>query len=155
MATRPARALRIGLVSDTHNLLRPEVLDWLRGSDHILHGGDICGEAVLAALRELAPLTAVRGNNDRGAWAAGLSHSETVRFGAVAVHMVHDLKELQLPAGVRVVVSGHSHKPKVEERDGVLYVNPGSAGPRRFSLPISAGELRIAGDEVTVQLQSF
>ena len=151
----PARPLRIGLVSDTHNLLRPEVVDWLRGSDHILHGGDICGEAVLAALRELAPLTAVRGNNDRGDWATALPHSETVRFGAVAVHMVHDLKELRLPAGVRVVVSGHSHKPKVEERGGVLYVNPGSAGPRRFSLPISAGELRIAGGEVTVQLQTF
>lgn len=155
MSTHPARPLRIGLVSDTHNLLRPEVLDWLRGSDHILHGGDICGEAVLAALRELAPLTAVRGNNDRGAWAAELPHGETVRFAGVAVHMVHDLKELVLPADVRVVVSGHSHKPKVEERDGVLYVNPGSAGPRRFSLPISAGELRISGDEVTVQLQTF
>jgi uncharacterized protein len=155
MTPRPRRALRIGLVSDTHNLLRPEVLAWLRGSDHILHGGDICGEAVLAALRELAPLTAVRGNNDRGAWAEGLPHSEMVQFGAVRVHMVHDLKELVRPEGVRVVVSGHSHKPKVEERDGVLYVNPGSAGPRRFSLPISAGELRIVGDEVTVQLQSF
>ena len=155
MATRSARPLRIGLVSDTHNLLRPEGLAGLRGSDHILHGGDIWGEAVLAALRELAPLTAVRGNNDHGPWAEGLPHNDTVRFGAVAVHMVHDLKELVLPGGVRVVVSGHSHKPKVEERDGVLYVNPGSAGPRRFSLPISAAELRIAGTEVEVQLQSF
>ena len=155
MATRPARPVRIGLVCDTHDLLRPEVLDWLRGSDHILHGGDICGEAVLAALRAQAPLTAVRGNNDHGPWAEGLPHSDTVRFGAVAVHVVHDLKELVLPAGVQVVVSGHSHKPKVEQRDGVLYVNPGSAGPRRFSLPMSAGELRISGSEVKVQLQSF
>lgn len=147
--------MRVGLVSDTHDLLRPEVLAWLRGSDHILHGGDICSEAVLAALRELAPVTAVRGNNDRGAWAQALPHSETVRFEGVAVHMVHDLKELQLPAGVRVVLTGHSHKPKVEERDGVLYVNPGSAGPRRFRLPISAGELRIEGKEVVVRLQAF
>lgn len=84
-----------------------------------------------------------------------MSHSETVRFEGVAVHMVHDLKELQLPAGVRVVLTGHSHKPKVEERDGVLYVNPGSAGPRRFRLPISAGELRIEGKEVVVRLQAF
>jgi putative phosphoesterase len=147
--------LRIGLVSDTHNLLRPEVLDFLRGCDHILHGGDICGPEVLEALRAMAPLTAVRGNNDVGAWARRLHVTETVRFGEVAVHMIHDLKELELPAGVRVVVSGHSHKPLVHERDGVLYVNPGSAGPRRFKLPISAGELRIAGPEVTAQLVQF
>lgn len=149
------RALRIGVLSDTHNLLRPQVLAWLRGADHILHGGDICGEAVLAALRELAPLTAVRGNNDRGAWAADLPVAETVRFGEVAVHMVHDIQELVLPADVRVVVTGHSHKPKVEARAGVLYVNPGSAGPRRFKLPISAGELRIVGSEVTAHLVQF
>jgi uncharacterized protein len=149
------RPLRIGLLSDTHNLLRPEVLDWLRGADHIVHAGDICGEAVLAALRELAPLTAVRGNNDRGPWAEGLQSSETVRFGAVAVHVVHDLKDLVLPAGVRVVVTGHSHKPVVEERAGVLYVNPGSAGPRRFKLPISAGELRVAGEAVSAHLVQF
>ena len=149
------RPLRIGLVSDTHNLLRPEVLDWLRGADYILHAGDICGEAVLAALRALAPLTAVRGNNDQGGWAAQLHASETVRFGEVAVHVVHDLKDLVLPAGVRVAVTGHSHKPVVEERAGVLYVNPGSAGPRRFKLPISAGELRIAGGAVSAHLVEF
>jgi putative phosphoesterase len=149
------RPLRIGLVCDTHDLLRPQVLDYRRGADHILHGGDICGDAVLLALRELAPLTAVRGNNDHGAWADALPHHTTVVFGAVAVHLVHDLKELELPAGVRVVLTGHSHKPKVEERGGVLYVNPGSAGPRRFKLPIAAGELRIAGDEVTAHLVQF
>src|SRR6478736_6077253 len=99
MPAPPGRALRIGLVSDTHDLLRPEVLEYLRGSDHIVHGGDICGDAVLAALRELAPLTVVRGNNDRGAWAAGIPHHATVHFGSVAVHVVHDLKELELPAG--------------------------------------------------------
>jgi hypothetical protein len=150
-----AEALRVGLVSDTHDLLRPEVLDYLRGSDRIIHAGDICGDAVLQALRALAPLTVVRGNNDRGPWAGSLPEQVTAHLGGVAVHVVHDLKELLLPEGVRVVVSGHSHKPKVEEREGVLYVNPGSAGPRRFRLPISAGELRIAGGEVTVGLQEF
>jgi putative phosphoesterase len=153
MAVR--QPLRVGLVSDTHDLLRPEVLAYLRGSDHIVHAGDICGEAVLAALRALAPLTVVRGNNDRGAWAAALPQAATVRLGGLAVHVIHDLKELALPADVRVVVSGHSHQPKVQEREGVLYVNPGSAGPRRFKLPISAGELRIADGGVTAQLVQF
>ena len=147
--------LRIGLVSDTHDLLRPQVLDFLRGSDHIVHAGDICGEAVLQALAALAPLTAVRGNNDRGAWAARLPEAETVELAGVKLHVVHDLKELALPVGARVVVSGHSHQPRVEERDGVLYVNPGSAGPRRFRLPISAGELRVAHGQVSAHLVQF
>lgn len=147
--------LRIGLVSDTHGLLRPEVLDFLRGSHHILHAGDICGPEVLERLREIAPLTAVRGNNDLGAWADDLAHSLVVRFEGVAIHMVHDLKELALAGPVRVVVSGHSHQPKVEEREGILYVNPGSAGPRRFRLPISAGELRVDGNTVSAQLAQF
>jgi uncharacterized protein len=153
----PSRAdvLRIGLVSDTHNLLRPEVLEYLRGSDHIVHGGDICGDAVLQAMRALAPLTAVRGNNDHGAWAGALPERVTVRFGGIAIHVVHDLKDLVLPEGAQVVVCGHSHKPSVAQREGVLYVNPGSAGPRRFKLPISAGELRIAGSEVTAHLVQF
>lgn len=147
--------LRIGLVSDTHDLLRPEVLDFLRGSDHIVHAGDICGEAVLQALAALAPLTAVRGNNDRGAWAARLPEAETIELAGVRLHVVHDLKELALPVGAHIVVSGHSHKPRVQERDGVLYVNPGSAGPRRFRLPISAGELRIAHGQVSARLVEF
>ena len=150
-----AEALRVGLVSDTHNLLRPEVLAYLRGSDHIVHAGDICGEAVLQALAALAPLTVVRGNNDKGPWARAIAETETVDFGGVTLHVLHDLNALVLPAGVRVVVSGHSHRPKVEEREGVLYVNPGSAGPRRFSLPISAGELRIAQRAVTAHLKQF
>jgi uncharacterized protein len=150
-----AETLRVGLVSDTHGLLRPEVLDYLRGSDHIVHAGDICGEAVLEALSALAPLTVVKGNNDRGPWARNLRETETVRLGGVTIHVVHDLKELVLPPEARVVVSGHSHKPVAEERDGVLYVNPGSAGPRRFKLPISAGELRIAQGQVVAQLVQF
>lgn len=147
--------MRIGLVSDTHDLLRPQVLEFLRGSDHIVHAGDICGDAVLHALRELAPLTAVRGNNDGGAWADALPGTQTVELAGVVLHVVHDLKQLAAPAGARVIVSGHSHKPKVEERGGVLYVNPGSAGPRRFSLPISAGELRIVAGRVTAHLVQF
>ena len=147
--------LRIGLVSDTHDLLRPQVLDFLRGSDHIVHAGDICCEAVLQALAALAPLTAVRGNNDRSAWAARLPEAETVELAGVRLHVVHDLKELALPVVARVVVSGQSHKPRVEERDGVLYVNPGSAGPRRFRLPISAGELRVAHGQVSAHLVAF
>jgi hypothetical protein len=148
--------VRIGLVSDTHDLLRPEVLAFLRGSDHIVHAGDICGEAVLAALRELAPLTVVRGNNDRGAWAESLPERVTVELAGVRVHVIHDLKGLRAPPpDVRVVISGHSHQPKVEERGGVLYANPGSAGPRRFRLPISAGELRVQGGQVTAHLVAF
>lgn len=148
--------IRIGLVSDTHDLLRPEVVQFLRGSDHIVHAGDICGEAVLAALRELAPLTVVRGNNDRGAWAEALPEAVTVELAGARVHVIHDLKELTAaPPQVRVVVSGHSHKPRVEDRGSLLYVNPGSAGPRRFKLPISAGELRIEGGHVTAHLVAF
>jgi uncharacterized protein len=157
MPSRPIRAepVRVGLVSDTHDLLRPEVLEFLRGSDHILHAGDICGEAVLEALARLAPLTAVRGNNDWGAWAQHLPESRTVEIAGVAIHLVHDLEDLMLPPQARVVVSGHSHQPKVEEREGVLYVNPGSAGPRRFRLPISVAELHIVGGGVTARLMAF
>ncbi len=147
--------MRIGLISDTHGLLRPEVLDWLQGSDHILHAGDICGPEVLERLAAIAPLTAVRGNNDRGAWAQELPEVRTVRFEGVAVHVLHDLQELALPTQVQVVVTGHSHKPSVAQREGVLFVNPGSAGPRRFSLPISAGELHIEGERVSARLQQF
>jgi putative phosphoesterase len=146
---------RVGLISDTHDLLRPEVLEALRGSDHILHAGDICGPEVLEGLAKLAPLTAVRGNNDQGAWARRLRETETIALAGVVIHVVHDLKELLLPPAARVVISGHSHKPKVEERDGVLYVNPGSAGARRFKLPISAGELVIDGGKVSARLLTF
>ena len=124
--------MRIGLVSDTHGLLRPEVLAFLRGSDHIVHGGDVCEGGVLDALRGIAPVTAVRGNNDRGAWAEALRESELVRLGDVFVYAVHDVADIDIEprgAGVRVVVSGHSHRPSVDERDGVLWVNPGSARP--------------------------
>jgi uncharacterized protein len=157
MPSRSTRSepVRVGLVSDTHDLLRPEVLAFLRGSDHILHAGDICGAAVLEALARLAPLTAVRGNNDRGAWAQHLPENRTVDIAGVAIHLVHDLEDLVLPPQARVVVCGHSHQPKVEEREGVLFVNPGSAGPRRFRLPISAAELHIVQGGVTARLMNF
>jgi putative phosphoesterase len=150
--------MRVGLVSDTHGLLRPEVLAFLRGSDHIVHGGDVCDAAVLEALRAIAPVTAVRGNNDRGAWAAGLRESELFRLGGILVYVIHDLAEIDLEpfaAGVQVVVSGHSHRPAIEQRDGVLYVNPGSAGPRRFSLPISAAELTVDAGRVAARIVEF
>lgn len=149
---------RIGLVSDTHGLLRPEVLAYLRGSDRILHAGDICAPEILEQLAALAPLTAVRGNNDQGAWAAALREREVVQVDEVRILVVHDLADLKrepLPAGVHCVVSGHSHKPLVEQRAGVLFVNPGSAGPRRFTLPISAGELRVDGGAVSAATVTF
>jgi putative phosphoesterase len=148
---------RIGLVSDTHDLLRPEVLEFLRGSAHIIHAGDICGPQVLQALARLAPLTAVRGNNDRGEWARDLRLTETVQVGPVRIHVVHDIADLDLAAAgdVQAVVYGHSHRPQVEQRAGVLHVNPGSAGPRRFKLPISAGELRLDGGAVSARLVTF
>jgi putative phosphoesterase len=150
--------VRIGLVSDTHNLLRPEVLAYLQGSDHIIHAGDICGEAVLQELARIAPLTAVRGNNDRGPWAQQLRERELLRLGGATILVVHDIADLRgAPAddSAAVVVTGHSHQPRVEERAGVLYVNPGSAGPRRFKLPISAGELLVEAGRVTARLATF
>lgn len=150
--------MRVGLISDTHGLLRPQALGFLRGSDHIIHAGDITGPEILAPLAALAPLTVVRGNNDRGAWAAQLPHTATVQVGGIAIYVIHDLKELPLDpraAGVRVVVSGHSHKPSSFEKEGVLYVNPGSAGRRRFTLPISVGELFIDDGRVTARLMAL
>jgi len=136
----------VGLISDTHGLLRPSALEWLQGSDAIVHAGDIGDPSVLDALRRIAPLTAVRGNNDRAAWADGLPESATLHAGSCTIHVVHDIATLAIDpaaAGVDVVVVGHSHQPQQERRGGVLFVNPGSAGPRRFKLPISAARLRV------------
>jgi hypothetical protein len=145
---------RIGLISDTHGLLRPEARAFLEGSDHIVHGGDIGNEAILTELAALAPLTVVRGNNDREAWASSIAETEFIKLAGLFLYAIHDIAGLDIDpdaAGVRIVVSGHSHKPAVEERGGVIYVNPGSAGPRRFSLPISAGEVMIDGDAVSAR----
>lgn len=146
--------IRIGLISDTHGLLRAEAVDVLRGSDFIVHAGDI-GEDVLEPLSTIAPVTAVRGNNDCAPWAARLKETERLRFGEITLLVLHDLADLATApkaAGVDVVVTGHSHRPKIEHRDGVLYVNPGSAGPRRFSLPISVAVMQIVGRDVNVRI---
>jgi hypothetical protein len=124
--------------------LRAEAATFLAGSDRILHGGDIGNVDVLAQLADIAPTIAVRGNNDEGAWAHALPETELFEFGGIYIYAIHDLLKLALDphaAGVQVVVSGHSHKPKVDEREGVFFINPGSAGPRRFKLPIAIGEL--------------
>jgi putative phosphoesterase len=150
--------MRVGLISDTHGLLRPEAVERLRGTAHILHAGDIGAPEVLAALRKLAPVTAVRGNNDREPWARAVRVTETVRIGAVRIHLLHDLAELDIePAahGIGVVVSGHSHRPRIEERAGVLYVNPGSAGPRRFRLPVAVALLEIDGTDVRAAIEEL
>jgi hypothetical protein len=149
-------AVRVGVLSDTHGLLRPEALAALRGADHLVHAGDIGKPEVLRSLRALAPLTAVRGNNDRGAWARTIPAADSVRLGGVVLYVLHDLKALDLDpvaAGVGVVVSGHSHRPRVEERDGVLYVNPGAAGPRRFRLPVSVALVEIEAGCVRARIQ--
>ena len=146
---------RVGLISDTHGLLRLEALAFLRGSDFIVHAGDIGDAAVLEELRRLAPLTAVRGNNDKGPWTKSLAETAVLEVGEVSIYVLHDLAELDLDpvaAGFRVVVSGHSHHPSVEDRDGVLYVNPGSSGPRRFKLPIAVAELQVAGSSVKARI---
>ncbi len=148
--------MRIALISDTHGLVRPEALDALRGADHILHAGDIDCPEVLEALRALAPLTVVRGNNDRGAWAQTLRETEVVELAGVAIHLIHQVDLLALdPAAGAVVVAGHSHRPAIETRDGVLYVNPGSAGPRRFTLPVSVGFLEIDRGTARARLEQL
>lgn len=139
--------VKVGLVSDTHGLVRPEALRALRGASLLVHAGDVGGPEVLDALGAIARVVAVRGNNDTGPWARRLPESVTFEAGGRRVHVVHDVKMLAIdPAaeGVDVVVCGHSHLPRIERRDGVLFVNPGSAGPRRFKLPVAVGWLSIA-----------
>jgi putative phosphoesterase len=145
--------IRIGIISDTHNLVRPEALDALRGCEHIIHAGDICNPAVLDTLSELAPVTAIRGNNDSGARIDDLPEARTFRIGDTAIHVVHDIADVpkQLD-GIDVVVTGHSHKPLVERRGAALFVNPGSAGPRRFKLPVTLGIMLIEKGEVQVEI---
>ena len=143
--------LRVGLVSDTHGVLRPEARAFLVGCDYVVHGGDVGEPKILEELAAIAPLIAVRGNNDTGPWARHLRETELIRVGNVFVYVIHNIEELDLDPGaaeVSVVVSGHSHQPLVETRDGILYVNPGSCGPRRFKLPISVGELLVSGSAV-------
>jgi uncharacterized protein len=136
----------VGVISDTHGLLRPEAVAALRGVDRIVHAGDIGAPEVLSALGELAPVTAVRGNNDKGPWARAIAETEVVDAGGVLIYVIHDVAQLDVdPAagGFGVVVAGHSHVPRNELQGGVLWFNPGSAGPRRFKLPIALGRLTI------------
>jgi putative phosphoesterase len=149
------KRITLGVISDTHGLLRPEAVETLRGSDGILHAGDIGALEILEALAEIAPVTAVRGNVDTEPWARALPETEVVEAGGVAIYILHDLGELDLKAeaaGFGVVIYGHSHRPKLEERNGVLYFNPGSAGPRRFDLPVSLGRLTIQAGKVHAEL---
>lgn len=155
MSNRP---IKIGIVSDTHDLVRPAAKLALAGVDRILHAGDICGPDVLKELRQVAPVTAVRGNNDRGSWADSIRTSEALELGGVPIYILHDLAELDIDpqaAGFRIVISGHSHRPAIQEKDGVLFVNPGSAGPRRFSLPVSIGFIEIADGQARASLHTL
>lgn len=136
----------VGVISDTHGLLRPEALEALRGSDHIIHAGDIGSPEIIPELKKMAPVTAIRGNVDVQTWARELPETEVVELAGKTIYVVHDVNAIDLnpkAAGFDVVISGHSHKPKQEIKDGVLYLNPGSAGPRRFKLPVSVGKVEI------------
>jgi uncharacterized protein len=137
---------QIGLISDTHGLLREEALRALIGCDAIVHAGDVGRAEILEKLREIAPVTVVRGNVDTQGWAEGLPHAQVLQADGASLYVIHNLDELDLkpgPTGFQVVISGHTHRPKQFEKDGVLYVNPGSAGPRRFSLPITIARLSL------------
>jgi uncharacterized protein len=150
-----SRVHTLGVISDTHGLLRPEAVAALAGVERIVHAGDIGNPDVLTALERIAPVSAVRGNNDRDAWAADIPETEVVEIGDVSLYVLHNLHELDLDpraAGFAAVIAGHSHQPRQEERDGVLYLNPGSAGPRRFKLPISLARLTITGTRVQAEL---
>jgi len=147
--------LRVGIISDTHGLFRPEARAFLLGCEYIIHGGDIGRPEILEELAAMAPLIAVRGNNDTQPWAARLRATELMRVGNVFVYVIHNLAELDIDpgaAGVRVVVSGHSHQPTLEDRAGIMYVNPGSCGPRRFKLPVCAGEIMVSGSAVKARI---
>jgi putative phosphoesterase len=151
-------SMRVGLISDTHGLLRPEAVEALAGVEHILHAGDIGDADVLASLAKIAPVTAVRGNNDKGAWAASLAEFEGIELAGRHIYLLHDIAELDLDpaaAGFAAVITGHSHKPKIESRDGVLFINPGSAGPRRFKLPITVGFLEIDGATLNARIREL
>ena len=149
------KRITLGVISDTHGLLRPEAVEALRGSDRILHAGDIGAPKILEALARIAPVTAVRGNVDTASWARALPETQVVEAGGMSIYILHDLGQLDLrpeAAGFRVVVYGHSHQPQIEEKNNVHYFNPGSAGPRRFNLPVSVGRLTITAGKVRAEL---
>lgn len=151
-------AILIGVISDTHSLLRPEAVDFLRGSDRIIHAGDVGSPEIMDRLTAIAPVTAVRGNIDKAAWAAKLPETDVLEAGGITIYVLHDLAQLDLKpnaAGFAAVISGHSHVPKQETRDGVLYFNSGSAGPRRFKLPVSIGKIIVEAGSVRGELHNL
>jgi uncharacterized protein len=142
----------IGVISDTHGLLRAEAVERLRGSEHIIHAGDIGSPEIIPEIEKIAPVTAIRGNIDTQSWARSFPETEVVELGGLHIYIIHDVNALDLDpkaAGFAAVISGHSHRPKQESKDGVLYFNPGSAGPRRFNLPIAVGRITIAGGNLS------
>ena len=142
----------VGVISDTHGLLRPEAVEALRGSEHIIHAGDIGAPEIIPALEKIAPVTAIRGNIDKEPWTKQFRETEVVELAGVYIYVIHDVNAIDLnprAAGFAVVISGHSHQPKQEIKEGVLYFNPGSAGPRRFRLQISVGSLEISDGKVS------
>jgi putative phosphoesterase len=146
---------RLGVISDTHGLLRPEVAEVFVGVRLILHAGDIGTRDVINDLRSIAPVVAVRGNNDKGSWARAIPETEVVQVDDIRIFMVHSLNDAEINAEdrrIRIVISGHSHRPSMEIRDGVLFMNPGSAGPRRFKLPIAVGRLTIHGSVIKSEI---
>lgn len=143
---------KIGVISDTHGLLRPQVIAAFAGVDHIVHAGDVGAPNVLEALSGIAPVTAVRGNNDKGAWAEALPVTDVLEVHSALLYVVHELDALDLDpgaAGFHAVITGHSHRPSAEHRGGVLFLNPGSAGPRRFKLPVAVARINVSGSQLT------
>ena len=155
MTRSPDHPISIGVISDTHGLLRPEALAALRGSHAIIHAGDVGDPAILKQLEQIAPVTAVRGNIDTAAWARTLPETNVLEIGGVSIYVLHNVQELDLDpgaAGFAAVVFGHSHRPVIERRKGVIFFNPGSAGPRRFNLPISIGKLIVRDRQLEAEL---
>lgn len=142
----------IGVISDTHGLLRPEAVAALEGCGRIIHAGDVGSPYILEQLRRIAPVVAVRGNVDKGGWARALPWSESVELDGHTIYVLHILEDLPIPDGISAVVYGHSHKPSIEDRGGVLYLNPGSAGPRRFKLPVTVARMSVVNAELTAQI---
>lgn len=145
----------VGIISDTHGLVRPEAARALKGSELLIHAGDIGNPQVIEQLHEIAPTFVVRGNNDRGAWAADLPVTQVVEVGELLFYVLHEISQLDVDpaiAGFAAVVSGHSHQPSIQFRDGVLYLNPGSAGPRRFSLPVAVARVHVSGRQMRPEI---
>lgn len=145
----------IGVISDTHKLLRPEAVQALMGSDLIIHAGDIGNLQILEELKKIAPIAVVRGNNDKEDWAENLPVFDIIVVKNISIYLIHNIKEANLSftnTGFKVVISGHSHKPYIEKKDGILFLNPGSAGPRRFKLPVTVGRMKIIGENVEAEI---